>query len=64
MLSGSAMGAEDVEVLEDERKRVIEKALGQKVLIPNILACMEAWPSELQPDVDEINLEIDAWLKT
>ncbi|KAH9907587.1 terpene synthase [Xylariomycetidae sp. FL2044] len=48
----------------DERKDLIQRALGQKVLVPDILSLMPAWPSEVQPDVDETNLEIDQWLKT
>jgi hypothetical protein len=51
-------------LVADERKRVISRALGQKVLVPDILALMPAWPSGFQPDVDEINMEIDEWLKT
>lgn len=51
-------------LVADERKRVISRALGQKILVPDILALMPAWPSEFQPDVDEVNIEIDQWLKT
>ena len=47
----------------NERKDVIRRALNKKVLIPNILAFMPAWLSEFQPDVDEINLELDEWLQ-
>lgn len=50
--------------LVDERKNLIKRALNQKVLVPNILSLMPAWPSELQPDIDEINKEIDVWLPT
>ncbi|KAI1100937.1 putative pentalenene synthase [Jackrogersella minutella] len=48
----------------DERKSLIKRALGQKVLVPNILSLMPAWISDVQPDVDEINKEIDDWLPT
>lgn len=48
----------------DERKNVVRRVLNQKVLVPDILSLMPAWPSNMQPDVDEINLEIDEWLKT
>ena len=48
----------------DERKHLVRSVLDQKVLVPDILSLMPAWPSNLQPDVDEINLEIDEWLKT
>ena len=48
----------------DERKPLVRNVLGQKVLVPDILSLMPAWPSNVQPDVDEINLEVDEWLKT
>lgn len=48
----------------DERKILVKRALNQKVLVPSILSLMPAWPSELQPDIDEINKEIDEWLPT
>ncbi|KAI1141424.1 putative pentalenene synthase [Hypoxylon sp. FL0543] len=47
-----------------ERKNLIKRALDQKVLVPNILSLMPAWPSEVQPDIDEINKEVDEWLPT
>jgi len=43
---------------------VIARALNEKITIPDILSYMPAWPSEFQPDVDEINIEIDEWLRT
>lgn len=49
---------------EDERKRLIKRAVNQKILVPDILSLMPAWPSDVQPDVDEINKEIDEWLPT
>ncbi|KAI2464668.1 putative pentalenene synthase [Annulohypoxylon bovei var. microspora] len=52
------------ESLADERKILIKRALNQKTLVPNILSLMPAWPSQVQPDVDEINKEIDEWLLT
>ncbi|UKZ89674.1 uncharacterized protein TrAFT101_004716 [Trichoderma asperellum] len=48
----------------DEREEVIRRALNKKVLVPNILELMPAWPSEFQPDIDEINVKVDEWLKT
>ncbi|KAI0390734.1 terpene synthase [Xylariaceae sp. FL0594] len=51
-------------VPEDERKRLIKRAANQKILVPDILSLMPAWPSELQPKIDEINREIDNWLPT
>ena len=47
----------------DERKHLVRSVLDQKILVPDILSLMPAWPSSLQPDVDEINMEIDEWLK-
>ncbi|KAI1310572.1 terpene synthase [Xylaria venustula] len=49
---------------EDERRKLIKRVLNQKVLIPDILSLMPAWPSELQPDIEETNKEIDEWLPT
>ncbi|KAI1809372.1 terpene synthase [Poronia punctata] len=49
---------------DDERKRLLKKAMNQKVLVPDILSLMPAWTSEVQPDVDEINQLIDEWLPT
>ncbi|KAK7752680.1 hypothetical protein SLS62_005449 [Diatrype stigma] len=48
----------------DERKNVVKRALNQKILVPDILSLMPAWPSNVQQDVEEINEEIDEWLKT
>ena len=50
--------------MSHDREKVIARALGQKIVIPDILSLMPAWPSEFQPDLDEINFEIDQWLKT
>ncbi|KAI0408463.1 terpene synthase [Xylaria palmicola] len=49
---------------EDEREKLIRRVLNQKILVPDILSLMPAWPSELQPDVEEIDREIDQWLVT
>ncbi|KAI0888411.1 putative pentalenene synthase [Annulohypoxylon maeteangense] len=48
----------------DERKILIKRALNQKILVPSILSLMPAWPSQVHPDVDEVNKEIDEWLLT
>ncbi|KAJ2993670.1 hypothetical protein NUW58_g1771 [Xylaria curta] len=48
----------------DERQALIKRVLNQKILVPDILSLMPAWSSEIQPDVEEINKEIDQWLQT
>ncbi|KAI0178728.1 putative pentalenene synthase [Hypoxylon sp. FL1284] len=50
--------------LVDERRSLIKRVINQKALVLNILSLMPEWPSELQPDIDEINKEIDEWLPT
>ncbi|RMJ25260.1 synthase [Aspergillus sp. HF37] len=47
-----------------DRQKVILRALNQKIAIPDILSLMPAWLSEFQPDIDEVNAQIDKWLKT
>lgn len=47
---------------QDERKRLTDNVAGKKFVVPDILSLMPDWPSNVQPDVDEINKEIDAWL--
>ncbi|KAI1334097.1 terpene synthase [Xylariaceae sp. FL0016] len=49
---------------EEERKVLVQRALHQRILVPDILSLMPAWPSDVQPDIDEINEEIDRWLPT
>ncbi|KAI0863952.1 terpene synthase [Xylaria cubensis] len=49
---------------EDEREAIIKRVVNQKILVPDILSLMPAWPSAIQPDVEEINKEIDEWLPT
>ena len=47
-----------------DRRAVIQKLQGQKVLVPDILSYMPAWRLGLHPAVDTINKELDTWLKT
>jgi hypothetical protein len=49
---------------EDERKKLVKRALDQKILVPDILSLMPAWPSDVRPDIEEINREVDQWLLT
>lgn len=48
----------------NDRQAVIARALNQRIIVPDILRLLPTWPSEVQPDVDEINIKIDEWLKT
>ncbi|KAL6901146.1 hypothetical protein GGI43DRAFT_383486 [Trichoderma evansii] len=61
---GESLTTDNAIKLPDERKEVIRRALDKKVLVPNILELMPEWHSEFQPDIDEINVKIDEWLKT
>lgn len=63
-MPGASQTTDDVATLSGERKEIIRRALNTKVLVPNILELMPAWPSEFQPNIDEVNVEIDEWLKT
>jgi hypothetical protein len=47
-----------------DRKEIIERLQGQKVLVPDIISYMPAWRVGLHPDVDAVNEELDVWLKT
>ncbi|KAI2636618.1 terpene synthase [Xylaria nigripes] len=49
---------------QDERKRLIKRAMKQKVIVPDLLSLMPAWDSAVHPDVDEVNEDIDRWLST
>ena len=47
-----------------DRQRVVARAINRKIRVPDILSLMPGWLSELQPDVEKVNIEIDQWLKT
>jgi len=47
-----------------ERKALIRRLQGQKVLVPDIITYMPAWRVGLNPVVDSVNKELDVWLKT
>ncbi|KAF2972876.1 hypothetical protein GQX73_g740 [Xylaria multiplex] len=53
---------------EDEREKLIKRVSGQKILVPDILSLMPAWPSDLPPNpeelIEEVNVQIDEWLLT
>lgn len=55
---------DDAVNISDERRKIIRRALNKKILVPNILELMPEWLSEFQADIDEINVQIDEWLKT
>lgn len=63
-MPGTTQTADDAAILSGERGEVIRRAVNKTVLVPNILELMPAWPSEFQPNIDEINVKIDEWLKT
>jgi len=47
-----------------DRKALVRRMQGQKVLVPDIITYMPAWRVGLHPAVDAINTELDIWLKT
>lgn len=51
---------------EYERDRLVRKCLGRQVHVVNLMSLMPAWPKDIhsQEILDEINVEIDEWLKT
>ncbi len=49
---------------EDERKKLIKRVLNQKILVPDILSLMPAWPFDVSPDFETVIEEIDEWLLT
>ncbi|KAI0017947.1 terpene synthase [Xylariomycetidae sp. FL0641] len=62
--SARATGQNPLNTAHDERKALIARARGQRILVPDLLALMPAWPSDVQPDIDEINEKLDEWLNT
>ncbi|KAH8895628.1 terpene synthase [Thozetella sp. PMI_491] len=51
-------------IVLEERQKVIKRAANQKILVPDILSLMPAWPSHYHPKIDYVNSQIDEWLKT
>lgn len=51
---------------ENERDRLVRKCAGRKVHVVNLMSLMPAWPKDIhcQEILDEVNSEIDEWLKT
>jgi hypothetical protein len=51
---------------EYERDRLVRKCLGRQIHVVNLMSLMPAWPKEIhsQEILDEVNVEIDEWLKT
>ncbi|KAI5922436.1 terpene synthase [Camillea tinctor] len=47
----------------EERKSLVKRASNQKVLVPDLVSLLPTWPCDIQPDIDEVNEEIDEWLK-
>ncbi|KAI0601129.1 terpene synthase [Biscogniauxia sp. FL1348] len=48
----------------EERKNIIKRASNQKVLVPDLLSLMPGWPCDYHPDMEEVNEQIDEWLKS
>lgn len=51
---------------EYERDRLRRKCVGRQVHVVNLMSLMPAWPKDIhsQEILDEVNVEIDEWLKT
>lgn len=50
--------------VQDEREQLTKRALNQKILVPDILSLMPAWPSAIHTDLEELRRECDRWLLT
>lgn len=48
-----------------ERQRLVERCKGMTVHVQNLLSTMPAWPKNIHSKdiLDEVNVEIDAWLE-
>lgn len=51
---------------DHERDRLVRKCAGRQVQVVNLMSLMPAWPKDIhcQEILDEVNSEIDEWLKT
>lgn len=51
---------------EYERDILVRKCAGRKIHVVNLMSLMPAWPKDIhsQEILDEINVEVDEWLKT
>ncbi|KAI1175881.1 terpene synthase [Nemania sp. FL0916] len=49
---------------QDEREQLVKRVMNQKVLVPNILSLMPAWPSAINPAQEKTSEEVDRWLAT
>lgn len=51
---------------EYERDRLVRKCVGRRIHVVNLMSLMPAWPKDIhsQEILDEVNVEIDEWLKT
>lgn len=50
---------------EYERDRLVRKCMSRQVHVVNLMSLMPAWPKDIhsQEILDEVNVEIDEWLK-
>lgn len=51
---------------EYERDRLVRRCVGRQIHVVNLMSLMPAWPKDIhsQEILDEINVEVDEWLKT
>ncbi|KAK8078764.1 hypothetical protein PG994_002571 [Apiospora phragmitis] len=49
-----------------ERQRLVQRCTGETIHVENLMSLMPAWFKKIQPQkiLDEVNVEIDEWLKT
>ncbi|KAI1478056.1 putative pentalenene synthase [Daldinia eschscholtzii] len=50
-------------LFKTERDNIVNRVLNQKLRLPNVMSLTpEFWFNEIQPDLEEVNTEIDKWL--
>ncbi|KAI1803295.1 putative pentalenene synthase [Daldinia bambusicola] len=60
---GTLLAQDTTPLFITERDNIIKKVLHQKIRLPNVMTLTpEFWFNEIQPDLDEVNREIDEWL--
>lgn len=69
MVKASPLKASPLKTLgqrEYERDRLVRRCVGRQIQVVNLMSLMPAWPKDIhsQDILDEINVEVDEWLKT